>query len=323
MRFIRGVLFSALASMFLYSCSSEQEMSALGSEEMYRQETSSLESEEGYDQRIRDIEAIRRFGEDLGLQYGYAFEELDLSDGSRFYWVYAAHKDTIESAIDNKGYPYLFFGKDKTAAERKVKELKEEGYDTLLIGRTAHGNSSQITKSLLETTLAHCAYTILHEGFHNHARMFLCIPGELEEEIADYIGFHGAIEFFRRHKPEFVHEAEALLDHWSEEAKFVKKYHNLLSECYKNGGADREEIFRRAEEERDTLYRNSKSKYFRDKWVNKELPRINNAYFIQKWDYVENRDLVSESLGKNSIEDYLASPWSVNAYLEQNMRTVK
>ena len=49
------------------------------------------------EERIAEVKAIKRFGEEeLGLEFGNAFEEVDLKSQGMFYWLYASYQDRIE-----------------------------------------------------------------------------------------------------------------------------------------------------------------------------------------------------------------------------------
>lgn len=254
---------------------------------------------EDLEKKLEQIKEIKQFGEDLGLYFNKSFSKVDLSKSS-FYLVYASYKDSIESVTTK---PFEFFENNKEA-EKRAKELEKAGYDVHLFYASAHAvKDCQITKSLLKETYAWKTSVILHEGFHLYLQFKkIKLPLSLEEAIASYIGYNGAIEFFKDN-PNLLKKAQEQMDWWLRYAEFINRNYNLLSECYKQNG-NREEIFSKAQEEAERINAPYKP---------------NNAYFLRNIDYTKHTDLVWQILRKHSIKEYLANIDRINSILKRHI----
>ena len=87
-----------------------------------------------YEKELEEVRRIKRFGEELGLDFRGSFEEVDLSEGKKSYWVYASLKDKLESVIMDRGKPYKDTGVLETA-EGWAKEFEDGGHDVSLMAR--------------------------------------------------------------------------------------------------------------------------------------------------------------------------------------------
>lgn len=271
-------------------------------------------SEADLEERIAEVKAIKRFGEEnLGLEYGNAFQYVDFQMPREFYWLYACQKDRLEWPILGGmafNRPYIHY-KHKSSAQRRAKKLEDEGLDTHIFAGEAMGRSDcPITTSLLEANTIRKASTILHEGFHiyRHKRAvettpstIWVVPYHLEEAIASYTGFKGARLYCEKNNPELVDEAECEEEWWLKYAEFINRYHTELKECYERAG-NREEILARAKEEGEEnhLFHNLQP---------------NNAYFLRMIDYAKSTPLVWEALDGVDLKEYLADPDEIHAYL--------
>lgn len=268
--------------------------------------------------KIKEVKEVKRFGEsELGLNFGKAFSRLDISKTQHFYWVYASPKNKLHPMRSSDGASYNKFRHNKKDAEIFLKKLEKEGYDVLLFEAEAAGfKECQITKGLLKLPHAELTWIVLHEGFHIHSDINgIKIPYKLEEAICNYIGFNGAIEFFKKYNPSLLPEALAEKNDYASFFKLCLKYYTELSECYEKGGKKREEILSSARKEFNALKKSCKSRAIKDRC---SLP-INNAFFVRYRDYTEVNEPVEKFLKKYSIPHYLMNINKINSSLKKEI----
>lgn len=262
------------------------------------------------EKKIGEIKRIKEFGEELGLYFGENFKRVDLSD-TLFCFIWASYKDNLEPVF---GYDELYecYDDDRESAEERARELKEIGYDVYLCDVSAQGpietdgvsandsESCPITKALLEEPPEEMASTVLHESFHFYIEARgLYLPLNLNEAIATYIGFKGAIEFYRDN-PELLREAGKQMDDWMHFVEFVNMYYDLLTDCYEKGILSKEKILAGAN-------RDAKELGIEDE--------VNNAFFLYAYTYTRNAGIVFETMEKQSIKKYLKNPREINSFL--------
>ncbi len=299
------------------------------------------------EERVAEIQAMKRFGEGVGLNFGEEmFSEVQRGEQPSFYWLYASHKDRIESALfwTRSALPYaicaflaryplvrhiprLFlqrvsmeyemFDSQKLDAEARARELEDKGLDVLLFEAEAYGGPEcPLTLSVLEAEPARRAYVVFHEGLHVHIRKHwdkggANIPPELEEPLADYFGTTLASRYFEEHAPESIGAARLQSQDVATFFDFVVAYHDRLSECYARGGKAREAILAEAREEALRLRGGCETAWVKDRFSSP----INNAFFLRYITYSKHRPLVGTALESVSISDYLKDPDTVNTIL--------
>ena len=271
-------------------------------------------SEADLEERIAEVKEIKRFGEEeLGLQFGDIFTEVDIEERSpkAFYWLYASLKDEItvpKLKRWTKDRPYRFY-RSKSSARRRQKKLEEQGFDTHLYEGEAYGREDcPITRGLLETRLTRRADVILHEGFHiTHDKREWDLPSDVEESAASYIGKQGALLYVSQHAPEHIQDAKDDIEWRKQWAQFVNTYYAELNECYEKGG-DREEILARAENEAGEL---------------RIAFNPNNAYFVRARDYTLRSDIVWGTLDTMALKDYITNPDETHALILEKITSTR
>jgi len=255
---------------------------------------------------LTQIEQIKQYGEGLGLDFGNAFKNVNFSGKTVFYWVYASYKDKIESAInlEDRDCPFEYFGKNKAAAQLRIKELDE--FDTLLFPAGVYGvaDNCPITKSLLEAPLYEKADLIFHEGLHNFLALNeITISNSLEETLACQIGFRGSIQFMAQHFPQVLRYPIQNQKEWLILTTFVNNFYHQLTQCYEEKSGQREKILSEAKKEINKL-----PATFQTRWeATLNLP-MNNAFFLRYIDYTKHTLLVEDFFKDITIQDYLSDP---------------
>lgn len=281
--------------------------------------TEHLEFEKDYGKQLSEINIIKQWCEEQGLVYGDAFTEVDLTKGKMCYWVYASYKDKIANPLETKVIPGLFYNKDKEAAENKVKELKEEGYDVYLKRGAIHAGKCKITEQLLNCSVVNKTNLIAHEGLHNYiTHNKIKIPLNLNEAIACFVGNRFAIDFAKEYVPEFLEEAERDYEEYLLYTYFFNRNYQLLQKTYEQN-EDRDKIIKQIEAEAKIFYDKIQGIL---KYTFKQ--EINNAFFLRHIDYTKNRFIVEAVLSKITIQDYLKDPYKINEKLiKMTSETIK
>lgn len=253
------------------------------------------------DEVVEEIQKIKQFGEELGLVYNGAFSEIVDEESQLCFFVYASYQNEIRSIFDSVSYEY--FHGDRSAAVARDKELVKKGYDTYFFESNAYqGNNCQIAPSLIDETLESRTDLIFHEGFHNYVeKNEIKLPIKLEESIASYVGYKGALVYFKENDPLMIPEVESDHDEWKIRVEYANRIYALLESSYETSGICREIIFKMAENLYSKLFGVSKI--------------INNAYFLRANEYTGHYNLVFDTINKVSIKEYLKNPNEINGFL--------
>ena len=237
----------------------------------------------------------------------------------------AAYKDRFQprtwwfpivGSVPYKGYFEL------DDAQRAVRKLEAQGYDTYLRPTAAFSTLGWFNDPLLSTLLRYdevsLANTVIHEIFHNT----YFAPGQVafNESLANFVGARGAVEFFcGRDGPQAPRCVQAR-DAWADDllfGAFLTTLVNDLEALY--GRADltsaqkiemREEVFARAKERyaaevRPRLKVENFDRFLRD--------QLNNATIISRRIYYDRLELfeqVYQSRGrdyKRTLADLIAA----------------
>ncbi len=254
------------------------------------------------EKRIEEVNRIKRFGSDLGIDFGDGFETVDLSRGKWFYWVYTSRKDRIETVLKN-GEPSEQF-ESRAAAKRYETAMLKKGFDTLTFNAALYGGSNvrdgcPITRGLLSRPICYQAYSVLHEGFHNHVSVNnVVIDYTLEEAVADYVGFEGARLYCEIYHHGSLRWLESDLEDRNRFTAFVNKYYASLEKCYRGEGIGGRRILRNAR-------RAAKKSGKHGKTIKKNSKKINNAFFLRYIDYTRHDGLVRDAFKRFSIWQFL------------------
>jgi predicted aminopeptidase len=194
--------------------------------------------------------------------------------------------------VPYKGY----FTEAEALAE--AKRFEKDGYDTYIRTSAAFSTLGWFDDPLLahllrfdEVTLAD---TIFHELFHN--TIYLGGAGAFNESLANFVGAHAAMLFFRDRSGEGSPEHLRAIEQWEEEIEFSRFLSDLaasLRDLYakKIPDADklklREEIFSRAQQRWADEVRDRPSHRYRS-FAKKQL---NNAVLAHHVLYLRDLDL--------------------------------
>ncbi len=271
------------------------------------------------EERLAQIADIRRFGEEeFGLEFGGAFERVELDTPGMTYWLYASPKEGLRIADPEQcdaGYPFELYMDREEVMERE-KELQEHGFDTHLFEAGVYGSSEcPITRALLMNERpAVRANDILHEGLHITQNLREWdLPYSLDEHIATYTGLNGALAYARKHLPEAVDDAQWNLTWWKEFAQSVNHYDRALTECYDRIGGSRNLFAAAAAKLSAHLIRAQAGRELRGRL---HYPgELNNAFFLRHRDYTQHTGAVWGILDTVDLGEYIRDPDSVNALL--------
>ncbi|HEU4453488.1 MAG TPA: aminopeptidase [Longimicrobium sp.] len=188
---------------------------------------------------------------------------------------------------------------DEDDAQREVKKLQAEGFDTYLRPTAAFSTLGWFNDPLLSTLLRYdevsLANTVIHEIFHNT----FYAPGQaaFNESLASFVGSRGAIEFFcGREGPESPRCRRAVAE-WEDDLVFGAFMNDVvkeLEEVYGMPDRTREQKV----EMRDGVFAAAKERYAReirprmqvsnyDRFLREEL---NNATLISRRLYYDRLD---------------------------------
>ena len=151
---------------------------------------------------------------------------------------------------------------------------------------------------------------VIHDCFHVHTdSKKIELAYDLEEHLGTYIGFKGAILYFRKYNPKLVKSAQDSIIDFKIFSGIVNKNYNKLTECYENGEDDCEDIMDTASDDFALIMEK----------CNSTTPiyscRINNAFFVRHINYTKNLGFVFETLNQLGIKDYIDNPQDINNYL--------
>ncbi len=243
------------------------------------------------------ISEVKKFSiESLGLPIGKSFETFK-EDNQGYFWVYAAKKYELGSQINefDDDRPYAFFENNNEAVKHSEK-LRSKGYDTFIFEGEAHGGGdTKITLPFLKASAHRKAEVLIHESVHAYLAEnfdndnFPEIPYDLNESLATHVGKQGAMKFCEIHYPEQYDLGKRSLKLFSEFAKLVNSYHNMLQIYYMHGLIEKKEEFLDFfKEELESL----SPGWFKD-------TKFNNAFLIRHIDYTKLYPIVSGYFNDN------------------------
>jgi predicted aminopeptidase len=268
---------------------------------------------------IRLIEEIKKFGIDsLGLNPSRNYTSFYDQGGRPILWVVtASERYKIQAKAWN--FPILgtfsykgFF--DSTLANEEMLSLKKQGWDVERSEVSAWSTLGYLRDPILSSMLSRSegslASLILHEL--THGTLFVKNNLELNENLASFVGDHGAVRFLRYKYGESSPELERYLlskkynDAWSEHMlRGTKRLDSLYETFPGNNGRDEAKDVLKSDliavivADTDTLlngrYRSKPSKRFRE---------LNNAYFIGYQTYRSRQNIFKEEFETKFASDF-------------------
>ncbi len=198
--------------------------------------------------KLELVGEIKKFAFDsLGVKYSENYSSMYDQKGSPLMFVVSACQPF---SFEQKKFKFPVIGsfsyKGFFEEERAVKEetkLKEEGFDTNI--RTAGGWSTlgwfkdPILSEMLNRGDGYLAETIIHEL--THGTLFVKDSLKFNENLATFIGSHGARLFLKNKYGEGSDEYQNYINHWTDRRKYVDhilKGALVLDSVYANFSAD-------------------------------------------------------------------------------------
>jgi predicted aminopeptidase len=267
-------------------------------------------------EKLALVLAARQYAQDtLKLNVGGSYSSYSYVDRPDLtYILTAAPKLELEpytwwflvvGRVPYKGY----FSKED--AEAAAEDLRAAGYDTNIRTSAAFSTLGWFNDPLLGHLLRYdkvtLAEVVFHELFHN--TLYVKGAGHFNESVANFVGGHAAIEFFREKFGEGSAEHRRAVQNWEAElefAGFIERLAGTLTELYKREIPYedklrlREEIFSR----------------FRKEWADRLADRtsarfrgfarqpLNNAIIVQYLLYLKNLDVfesIYQTEGQNLV----------------------
>ena len=264
-------------------------------------------------EKIRFIQEVKKFGEErLGLKKTKNYSRYYEVDGPILYVVTASQKDDLK--LFRWSFPIVgevtykgFF--TRQGAKEEKKELDEKDFDTYLRPAEAYSTlgwlGDPIFSSMADWDEETLANLILHEM--THATIYWKGKTDFNEQVATFIGNHGAIDFLTERygadSKEVVHAAECqeddlLFSKWIDQAcgRLSKWYGQRTSREEKLKG--REEIFQALRKE----FGEMKSRFKTGGYRRFDLMPLNNAFLMAHREYfhrLEAFEQLYESLGRD------------------------
>jgi len=348
MRTLSYFLFFTFLSLSLTGCGNLLYLSKLGWHQslitFHSVPVQEVLENEGVDheakEKIHLIQEVKRYGEEkLGLTRRKSYSKYFEVKGPVLHVITASEKDCLrlhqwDFPITGKVTYKSFFTKEGVLKEKQFLETK--GYDTFVQQAGAYSTlgwlKDPIFSSMLQWEEATLANLILHEM--THATVYFKGQTDFNEQLATFVGNHGAIDFLTekygkesKEVVEAIHnqEDDLLFSRWIDQAC------QQLSNFYARE-ISRDEKLRGREE----LFQNFKSD-FREKMVsfktegykNFEKLDINNAVFLAYRRYIhrlENFQALYEYFGNDLrrmidfFREIRTSKEEASSYLEQWMK---
>ena len=341
------LLFLAL-SFFLTGCGKLLYLSKLGSHQSYImfhsvpvQEV--LENERldrDAREKVRFIQEVKRFGEEkLGLRKTGSYSKYFEVNGPVLHVITASEKDRLQLhhwdfPITGKVTYKSFFTTEDVLKEKQF--LEAEGYDTFVQKAGAYSTlgwlRDPIFSSMLVWDEATLANLILHEMAHT--TIYLKGQTDFNEQVATFVGNHGAIDFLMekygkesKELVEAIHsqEDDLLFSRWIDQAcqQLSRFYGREIPKDEKLKG--REELFQRLKED----FKERGASFKTGNYENFEKVDLNNAVLLAHHRYfhrLENLQALYEYWRKDLrktiqfLREIQASEENPSSHLERWMK---
>jgi len=208
-------------------------------------------------EKLELVLAVREYARDvLKLNVGGSYSSYSYVDRPDLTHIVVAAPKTelrlytwwflIVGSVPYKG----FF--EKADAEEEARRLNLEGYDTNIRPSAAFSTLGWFDDPLLSHLLRYdkvvLSEIIFHELFHQ--TLYVNGAGAFNESVANFVGHHAAIDFFRQRFGEQSAEYRRAVDGWAEEREFgvfIAELAQRLTELY-NRDISREDKLRLREE---------------------------------------------------------------------------
>ena len=276
-----------------------------------------------YREKIKLIKEIKQFAIDsLGLKESSSYSKIYDQKGKPILWAVTACQPY---KLEPKEWNYGPFGNmpykgyfDSTLAKKLIKELKAEGLDVNVYNPSAWSTlgwfSDPVLSSMLEWDEGDLAGLIIHEM--THATIWIRGNVEYNENLADFVGDRGAMEFlaskYGKDSPQYKNhkggdkDTEKFYDHILRGAEKLDSLYQTFNDQMPKKEKDTKKytLIREIGKTTDTIFFVNKERY--KNLFNKRLP--NNAYFMAFRRYRAQQNVFEEEFKdkfKSNFKVYL------------------
>lgn len=291
-------------------------------------------------EKVRFIQEVKRFGEEkLGLRKTGSYSKYFEVNGPVLHVITASEKDRLQLhhwdfPITGKVTYKSFFTTEDVLKEKQF--LEAEGYDTFVQKAGAYSTlgwlKDPIFSSMLVWDEATLANLILHEMAHT--TIYLKGQTDFNEQVATFVGNHGAIDFLMekygkesKELVEAIHsqEDDLLFSRWIDQAcqQLSRFYGREIPKDEKLKG--REELFQRLKED----FKERGASFKTGNYENFEKVDLNNAVLLAHHRYfhrLENLQALYEYWRKDLrktiqfLREIQASEENPSSHLERWMK---
>ena len=291
-------------------------------------------------EKVRFIQEVKRFGEEkLGLRKTGSYSKYFEVNGPVLHVITASEKDRLQLhhwdfPITGKVTYKSFFTTEDVLKEKQF--LEAEGYDTFVQKAGAYSTlgwlRDPIFSSMLVWDEATLANLILHEMAHT--TIYLKGQTDFNEQVATFVGNHGAIDFLMekygkesKELVEAIHsqEDDLLFSRWIDQAcqQLSRFYGREIPKDEKLKG--REELFQRLKED----FKERGASFKTGNYENFEKVDLNNAVLLAHHRYfhrLENLQALYEYWRKDLrktiqfLREIQASEENPSSHLERWMK---
>lgn len=265
-------------------------------------------------ERIKTVFEIKKFAvEHLGLKNNKTYTKyVELKDRNYLVNVVVGSKpDQLEAYQWSfpffGSFPYKGFYNYKEAEEEESR-LREKGYDTYI--RTAGAFSTlgwfedPLYSYMLNYSTEYLANLIIHEM--THETVFIKNNIQFNEEMASFVGDHGAVEFLKYkygEKSKEYRNSFYMKEDNKVFSKYINQFHDEMDKMYKNSNLSKEEkMIEKKRIIKDYKYDKFKEvkKNFKIKgsyaWFPKQ--KLNNAVIMGFITYEQDASLYTKTFDK-------------------------
>jgi len=259
--------------------------------------------------QFKQVAEVKNFAEQkLGLKPTQNYEKyLDLG---RDYLVMVL---TVSPPLKMESYtwwfpivgtvPYKgFYNKEMGLKEKK--SFEDQGYETHFRPSPAYSTLGKLQDPLLNTMLLYGEFYLVSTVIHESVHASLWIPGDVtfNENLASFIGYYGALEYFaQKYGKNNKKYQEALARQTDQKifATFIKELHDKLKKLYESDAFTANKYERKAHiiEEMKTRYKLDIVKKFKGSgYAGFEQRTWNNAMIMAYQHYDQEQDFFEKLL---------------------------
>jgi predicted aminopeptidase len=259
--------------------------------------------------QFREVAEVKRFAETpLGLKPTRNYEKyLDLKRDFLVMVLTASPPLKMESktwwfpvvgTVPYKGYY------DLALARKELKALEAEGFETHFRPSPAYSTLGWFQDPLLNTMLQYGEFYLVSTVIHESVHATLWIPGDVSfnENLASFIGYHGALSYFARRygrNSTKFREAEAQQGDQKIFAAFMGEVHDRLKALYDSDAFNTNKHERKKEliNSLKTRYRQEITPQFKGKgYQGFEQRTWNNAMIMAYQHYDQEQEFLEDLL---------------------------